>query len=78
MLSLLLMLYASTLQAILSSEPASSNLMCVSSCSSAHKSSDFSSLASDALFVAHLLFLQLLRDHFVFLTIGLVLWCGLL
>jgi len=54
------------------------NLISASSSSSAHGSSDLNSPASDALLVAHLPFLQLLRVHLLVLTIRLVLWCGLL
>jgi len=77
-LSLLLMVHASTLSTILYSAAAAGNLMCASSRSSTHESSDFKSLVSDAWLAAHLLLLQLLRVHRLVLMIRLVLWCGLL
>ena len=77
-LPLLLMFYAIKLSAILYSAAASGNLMSASSSSSTHESSDFNSLASDAWLVAHLLFLESNRVHFLVLRICLVLWCGLL
>ena len=77
-LPLFLIVHASTLSVILYSAAAAGNLISASSSSSAHDSSDFNSPASDALLVAHLQFLQLLRVHILVLTIRLVLYCGLL
>ena len=77
-LPLFLIVHASTLSAIFYSAAAAGNLISASSSSSAHESSDLNSFASDALLVAHLPFLQLLRVHLLVLTIRLVLWCGLL
>jgi len=57
------MVHASTLSAILYSAAAASNLISASSSSSAHESSDLNFPPSDVLLVAHLPFLQLLRDH---------------
>ena len=77
-LPLFLMVHASTLSAILYSAAAAGNLISASSSSSAHEFSDLNFSASDALLVAHLPFLQLLRVHLLVLTIRLVLWCFLL
>jgi len=77
-LSLLLMLYASTLSAILYSAAAADNLMSASSRSTAPQSSDSSSLASNTWLVAPLPLLQILRALLLFLTTCLVLCCGLL
>ena len=77
-LSLLLILYASTLSAILYSAVAAGHLMSASSRSTARESSDSSSLASNTWLVAPLLLLQILRALLLFLTTCLVLCCGLL
>jgi len=66
------------LLAILYSAAAAGNLMSASISRSAHESSDFDSLVTDAWLVGHCLFLQLLQVHLLVLTIHLVLWCSLL
>ena len=72
-LPLFLIVHASMLSAILYSAAAAGNLIFLSSSSSAQESSDLNSFASDALLVAHLPFLQLLRVRLLVLTIRLVL-----
>ena len=77
-LSMLLILYASTLSAILYSAVAAGHLMSASSRSTARESSDSSSLASNTWLVAPILLFQILRALLLFLTTCLVLCCGLL